>query len=83
MENFQVVRTGRSNIEKAMATGGAHDDLVMAICGFYLCRGQQRATPTKEAIKREESIYEIEKKVEERRRALNEKNKRKVFSIWD
>ena len=82
MENFQIVRTGRTNIEKAMATGGAHDDLVMSACGFYLCRGQQRAVPYKEPTRKIDSLYEIERKVEERRRNNNNESRR-VFTIWE
>lgn len=50
MEAFQIVQSGtNSDKEKAVATGGKHDDLVMAACGFYLCRGLQRATPLQKA----------------------------------
>ena len=83
MENFQIVKTGRTNIEKAMATGGAHDDLVMSICGYFLCRGQQRAVPYKEEVRKQDTIYEIEKKIEDRRRKLLEDKRRKVYSIWE
>lgn len=44
MENFQVIRNS-ANKEKAQATGGCHDDLVMSACGFYLCRHAQSCVP--------------------------------------
>lgn len=38
METFQYIQSGVQNKEKAMAESGKHDDLVMAACGFFLCR---------------------------------------------
>ena len=56
MESFQIVRNDNTKKEKAQAIGGAHDDLVMSFCGYYLCRTTQRAIPTRpaEEIKRQE-----------------------------
>lgn len=48
MESFQIVRTVRGDDtvkEKAQATGGAHDDLIMALLGAYYCSNQQKCTP--------------------------------------
>lgn len=47
MENFQIVKNG-ANKEKAQATGGFHDDLVMSVCGFFLCRHAQSCVPNQE-----------------------------------
>jgi len=47
MENFQVVRSDTGK-EKLEAISGEHDDLVMAMCGAFLCRNQQRAVPYEE-----------------------------------
>ncbi len=58
MESFQVVRNDTTGKEKAQATGGAHDDLVMSMCGFYLCRGSQRATPLKVAKTQHTALYD-------------------------
>ena len=80
MESFQVVKTGRTQIEKPMATGGAHDDLVMSACGFFLCRNAQSAIPKASLTKKKDSMEEVIAKVEENRRKLNS---RKVYSIWD
>ena len=84
MEAFQYVQVNKKRLdEKAQATGGNHDDLVMSICGFFLCRHQQQAIPFKEPIKKTQSIEEIERKIEERRRKDNNTNKvRSVYSIW-
>lgn len=49
MESFSYIRSGRSGKEKAMAEGGAHDDLVMAYAGFFLVRGAYPATVEKAA----------------------------------
>ena len=68
MESFQIVRNERSGSEKAQATGGAHDDLVMACCGFYLCRGSQKAIPFQEEQSKKYSIEEIELKLLERKK---------------
>lgn len=38
IESFSYQRSGRAGKEKAMAESGAHDDLVMAYCGFFLMR---------------------------------------------
>lgn len=47
MESFQIVRNEQTGKEKAQAIGGAHDDLVMAFAGYFLCRGAQKAIPLK------------------------------------
>ena len=57
MESFQVVKNETTGKEKVQATGGAHDDLVMAYCGFYLCRRMQKATPY-EASKRKLNVFD-------------------------
>ena len=46
MESFQNV-VDASGRAKPQATGGAHDDLVMALCGALYVRSQMRATPEK------------------------------------
>ena len=38
MENFQYRKSGIQQREKAQAIGGAHDDLVMAACGYFHCK---------------------------------------------
>lgn len=89
MESFQVVRSKASEYgglpkEKAVATGGSHDDLVMAMCGFFLCRGAQRATVDEGAAKRSQSIESLELEIERRRSAKkSEQYRRNVFQIWD
>lgn len=49
MESFQLNehfdKDGNVTRAKQEATGGAHDDLVMAWAAFYIVRQQQRATP--------------------------------------
>lgn len=44
MESFSYVKSGRLGKEKAMADGGAHDDLVMAYAGFFLVRNSYSAS---------------------------------------
>ena len=44
MESFSYVKSGRLGKEKAMADGGAHDDLVMAYAGFFLVRSSYSAS---------------------------------------
>jgi hypothetical protein len=83
MENFQVVRNESTGKEKAQAISGKHDDLVMAFCGFFLCRGAQRATVKGEAPKsRAMTIEELEEKLERRARA-DSRQERNVLQIWD
>lgn len=46
MESFQRIEhfdreTGQVNRVKQEAVGGSHDDLVMALCGFFIARNQQ------------------------------------------
>lgn len=82
MENFQIVKSGKNDKEKAMATGGAHDDLVMSACGFYLCRGMQSAVPKPNMDTKKMSIEEykwdyINKKQEQKTTV------KKVYEIWD
>jgi hypothetical protein len=45
MERFQVVRNSITGKEKIEATGKSHDDLVMAMCGVFLCRHAQKSVP--------------------------------------
>jgi hypothetical protein len=82
MESFQIVRNDATGREKAQATGGAHDDLVMAMCGFYLCRGAQRVRADETADRKARSIEELEAAVE-RNRKNNQPLRRNVLQIWD
>lgn len=58
MESFQIVRNGQTGKEKAQAIGGAHDDLVMAFAGYFLCRGAQKAIPLKIVEVDEEEAFD-------------------------
>lgn len=83
METFQIVKMN-SGKEKAEATGGNHDDLVMAACGFYLCRGAQTCVPNVRVNKKKMSIDELEERVNANRRKIqDQKERRNVFQIWD
>ena len=71
MENFQVIRNDTTGKEKAQATQGKHDDLVMAMCGFYLCRGAQTTLVSEKNVRKDKkTLYEIEEEVECKRRNL-------------
>ena len=80
MEQFQVVRhkTNQGTTrEKIEASGDSHDDLVMAACGYYLCRDQQEATPKQVVLPSELKQFdpfEVHKK---------EQEKERVYQIWD
>ena len=80
METFQLVKhlNGR---EKQEAVGGSHDDLVMACCGFFLCRGAQTCIPNVKVQKKQMSIEELAERVDRNRRKQTER--RNVFQIWD
>ena len=83
METFQVVRTFTGK-EKQEAVGGHHDDLVMAACGFYLCRGAQTCVPNVKTVKKVMSVDELSERVDANRRKIREqKERRNVFQIWD
>lgn len=77
MELFQIVKNDTTGKEKAEASGGSHDDLVMAMCGVFLIRNLQSFLPvikTKSA-KTEWSPFD---------NVDNQINKRKgVFIEWD
>ncbi len=81
MESFQVVRN-KNNNEKAQATGGSHDDLVMSACGFFYCRNAQRCVPlaTNEA-KKTRDIADLEWERETKMR--KKQPERQVYQIWD
>ena len=82
MENFQVVKH-KNGSEKIEATGGAHDDLVMSMCGVYLCRGQQLSVPfTKRQQKQTvfSNAYDYIEYMDERRK---QNDKKRVYQIWD
>lgn len=78
METFQVVRNDKTAKEKVQATNGNHDDLVMAMCGIFLCRHNQLAIP----INRNEN-----KSIETLRMFKKPKNKLleddEVYQRWD
>lgn len=81
MEAFQVIKHANGK-EKAEAAGGEHDDLVMAACGFYLCRGSQNCVPSVANNNKSERIlndpYELKKFFEEDNTEMEE-----VYQIWD
>jgi len=68
MENFQIVRNSAGN-EKAQATGGSHDDLVMSACGFYLCRHAQSCVPDVEKTTKND-VFDEWKYEQKRRKQL-------------
>lgn len=83
MESFQVVKHTNGK-EKAEACGGAHDDLVMSMCGVFLCRGAQ--TCTLNVAKRNkacDNIFELEEKQERKFRERSKQEQRNVYQLWD
>lgn len=82
MESFQIVMHANGK-EKAEAAGGKHDDLVMSICGYYLCRGAQSCAPSVAKSNTEVKLlsdpYEIYKYFKEK----EEGSERNVYQIWD
>lgn len=81
MENFQVTRNERTGKEKMEATGGKHDDLVMAIVGAYHCRRQQTCLIKDENVFTNKTPKEI---VWEYMNKNEKKNTvKKVYEIWD
>lgn len=82
MENFQVVRNSAGN-EKAQATGGFHDDLVMSACGFYLCRHAQSCVPDVQNSTKTSVL--TQEKWEEHLRNLKQNNvvQKGDFIQWD
>ena len=85
MESFQVVRNDSTGKEKAQATGGKHDDLVMAMCGIYLCRRAQRSYVDETvAPSRGRTFEELDEILEKRHREKNNQElRRNVIEIWD
>ena len=85
MENFQITRDDRTGKEKIQAIAGAHDDTVMALCGFYLCRHAQKSIPTNIVSQNGvSSIEELEQRVARNRERINkERQERMFYSIWD
>lgn len=82
MENFQVVRNETSGREKAMATGGSHDDHVTALFGIFLARRANIQTTEiiEEDKKQKISIDELDRLLTERKR---ENPRKDVYQIWD
>lgn len=83
MENFQIVQH-KNGTEKVEATNGAHDDLVMAMCGIYLCRGQQLAVPFKNRKSNKIKFNNPDDLAEylSQKRKMN-MEKRSVYQVWD
>ncbi len=83
MESFQIVKHA-NGLEKQEAVGGSHDDLVMACCGFYLCRGAQTCVPSSKIVNRSMTVDELAERVDRNRRDIRQnKERRNVFQIWD
>ena len=83
MEAFQVVRSENGK-EKAQATAGKHDDLVMSMCGYYLCRHAQKAIlSSSNTSSAKKSVAQLEWEQEEKMRTNNRNNGRRVYQIWD
>lgn len=76
MEAFQIIRNDNTQKEKAMALSGFHDDLVMAMCGIFLIRSEQRFTPRKE----KKFVKDIEDSPFRRNKI---KRENEVYQIWD
>ena len=76
MEAFQIIRNYNTQKEKAMALSGFHDDLVMAMCGIFLIRSEQRFTPRKE----KKFVKDIEDSPFRRNKI---KRENEVYQIWD
>ena len=76
MEAFQVVKNSKGK-EKAEATGGEHDDLVMSACGFYLCRGAQTSVPKQVAKENGRTYFDP---FEWHKQKEQERN---VYQVWD
>jgi hypothetical protein len=76
MEAFQVVKNSKGK-EKAEATGGEHDDLVMSACGFYLCRGAQTSVPKQVAKQNGRTYFDP---FEWHKQKEQERN---VYQVWD
>lgn len=76
MEAFQIIRNDNTQKEKAVALSGFHDDLVMAMCGIFLIRNEQKFTPRKnDNFKNEFGDNPF------RKRKL--KSESEVYQIWD
>ncbi len=83
MESFQLVKHLNGK-EKQEAVGGSHDDLVMAVCGYFLCRGAQTCVPSIRNTSKPMSIEELSERVDRNRKQLKEsKERRNVYQIWD
>jgi hypothetical protein len=77
MEMFQVVRNDVTKKEKIEATGNSHDDLVMSMCGVYLCRHAQKTIPTREVeTYQKKLVFDPFKKA-------NRDVKKEIYKIWD
>jgi hypothetical protein len=76
MEAFQVVKNSKGK-EKAEATGGEHDDLVMSACGFYLCRGAQTSVPKQVAKQNGRTYFDPFEWYKQKEQERN------VYQVWD
>jgi hypothetical protein len=76
MEAFQVVKNSKGK-EKAEATGGEHDDLVMSACGFFYCRGAHTSVPTNKLETIKINTFDP---FEFHKQNTQERN---VYQIWD
>jgi len=86
MESFQVVERfdseGNVTSSKQEASGGAHDDLVMALAAFYLVRGQQSAVPTSAKPKGTPMTPEELESAVERNRARIKSGAERKGNLW-
>lgn len=83
MEEFEVVKNLTTQRETVKASGGAHDDLVMALCGCFYIRSSQVQT----CVPTRSSKNGIDRFVEDPFRAVRERKtqskiKRGSFIVW-
>jgi len=83
MEEFEVYRNENTQKESYRASGGAHDDLVMSLCGCFLIRNSQ----VQECVPRKRAESKFAEFREDPFRAVHERKqqnmiKKKRFIQW-
>lgn len=78
METFQVVRNNNTGKEKIEAAGKGHDDIVMAICGYYYCRHAQTTIVIQKEKKAAAKYIDLD--FEPKNKEIDVEG---VYQIWD
>lgn len=84
METFVIMKNETTGKEKAQASRGSHDDLVMSFAGFFLIRNAQSCIANREISSNQMSFEELDERVRRNQEACRKRQTQvKGQIVWD